>query len=86
MFTSSSNESGVLCGGMLRCVLWWRFGQDEVEDGRGRKQRKPEIFAKLVLAGALEKIVKASQLEIIELQHSVAELRCLSDKFTYCGY
>ena len=45
MFTSSSNESGDLCGGMLRCVVRWRFGQEEVDDGRGRKQRKPEIFA-----------------------------------------
>ena len=45
LFTSSSNESGDLCGGMLRCVVWWRFGQEEVEGGRGRKQRKPEIFA-----------------------------------------
>ncbi|KAL4652926.1 hypothetical protein ACB092_01G266600 [Castanea dentata] len=45
MFTSSSNESGDLCGGMLRFVVWWRFGQGEVEDGRGRKRRKLEIFA-----------------------------------------
>nr|POE59975.1 hypothetical protein CFP56_03570 [Quercus suber] len=30
---------------------------------------------KILQAGALEKIVKASQLEIIELQHSVGELR-----------
>lgn len=35
-------------------------------------------------AGALEKIVKASQLEIIELQHSVGELRyLLSFSFLY---
>ena len=37
MFTSSSNESDDLCGSMLWCVVWWRFRQEEVEDGRGRK-------------------------------------------------
>lgn len=30
-----------------------------------------------MLAGALEDVVKASQLEIIELQHTVSELRYL---------
>jgi len=45
MFTSTSNKSGDLCGGMLRWMVWWRFGQEEAEKGKGRKQRKPEIFA-----------------------------------------
>ena len=27
MFTSSTHSSGDLCGGELRCVVWWRFGQ-----------------------------------------------------------
>jgi len=36
-----------------------------------------QIFICFTQAGALEKIVKASQLEIIELQHSVGELRYL---------
>ena len=35
------------------------------------------ILSFLIQTGALEHIVKASQLEIIELQHSVDELRYL---------
>ena len=27
MFTSSTHSSGNLCGGELRCVVSWRFGQ-----------------------------------------------------------
>ena len=38
MFTSSSNESGDLCGGMLRCVVWWRFRQEEVAKGWKREE------------------------------------------------
>lgn len=34
-----------------------------------------DLFVYCTQAGALENIVKASQLEIIELQHSVEELR-----------
>ena len=45
MFTSPSNELGDLRGGILWCVVWWRFEQEEAEEGRGRKQRKYEIFA-----------------------------------------
>ncbi|XP_023925256.1 uncharacterized protein LOC112036659 [Quercus suber] len=51
-------------------------------DGKSRNDNvdamgteEDEIYT---LAGALEKIVKASQLEIIELQHSVGELRAES--------
>ena len=40
MFTSSTHSSGVLCGGVLQCVVWWRFRQ--AKDGRGRKQRFEE--------------------------------------------
>ena len=32
MFPSSTHSSGDLCGGELRCVVWWRFGQ--VKDGK----------------------------------------------------
>ena len=27
MFPSSTHSSGDLCGGELRCVVWWRLGQ-----------------------------------------------------------
>ena len=39
MFTSSINEFGDLCGSVRRCVVGWRFGQEEVE-----LQTAKEIF------------------------------------------
>ena len=27
LFLSSTHSSSELCGGKLRCVVWWRFGQ-----------------------------------------------------------
>ena len=33
MFPSSTHSSNDLCGGELRCVVWWRFGQAKMEDG-----------------------------------------------------
>ena len=37
MFTSSTHCSGDLCGGKLRFMMWWRFGQ--AKDGRGSFQK-----------------------------------------------
>ena len=33
IFISSPHSFGDLCGGELRCVVWWRFGQAKMEDG-----------------------------------------------------
>ncbi|KAF9677860.1 hypothetical protein SADUNF_Sadunf08G0151600 [Salix dunnii] len=53
------------------------LGDDKVSGDKGSslETESDEIYT---LAGALENIVKASQLEIIELQHSVEELRAES--------
>ena len=32
-FMFAAVSSGELCGGELRCVVWWRFGQVNMEEG-----------------------------------------------------
>ncbi|KAL9226385.1 hypothetical protein vseg_002205 [Gypsophila vaccaria] len=51
-----------------------KFGTSQSKDG-GQETKDDEIYA---LAGALENIIKEAQLQIIELQHSVDELRAES--------
>ena len=42
MFTSSTHSSDDLCGGVIRSVVWWRFGQAKDDTTQRRKQRFEE--------------------------------------------
>ena len=46
MKNSSTHSSGDLCGGELRCVVWWRFGQ--AKDGTARTFSAPAICVAVV--------------------------------------
>ncbi|KAJ6351538.1 hypothetical protein OIU78_007455 [Salix suchowensis] len=80
--SSKTNELfQVAENGLREAGIDFRFskvlGDDKVSGDKGSslETESDEIYT---LAGALENIVKASQLEIIELQHSVEELRAES--------
>uniref|UniRef100_A0A6N2LML5 Uncharacterized protein n=1 Tax=Salix viminalis TaxID=40686 RepID=A0A6N2LML5_SALVM len=80
--SSKTNELfQVAENGLREAGIDFRFskvlGDDKVsgDEGSSLETESDEIYT---LAGALENIVKASQLEIIELQHSVEELRAES--------
>ncbi|KAM7269500.1 hypothetical protein ACFE04_024997 [Oxalis oulophora] len=61
--------------GLREAGIDYTFSKVLGEDKADAHEMEDEIYT---LAGALEKIVKASQLEIIELQHSVEQLRAES--------
>ncbi|KAM7260564.1 hypothetical protein ACFE04_011237 [Oxalis oulophora] len=58
--------------GLREAGIDYTFSKVLGEDGGDAHEMEDEIYT---LAGALEKIVKASQLEIIGLRHSVEQLR-----------
>ncbi|KAF3962801.1 hypothetical protein CMV_012737 [Castanea mollissima] len=53
MFPSSTHSSGDLCGGELRCVVWWRFGQ--AKDGTAaRTLSSSELFCSVIRLAVVE--------------------------------
>ena len=58
MFPSSTHNFGDLCGGELRCVVWWRFGQakdgitpEEEAEGMTRTLSSSKSFCSSDLCG-----------------------------------
>ncbi|KAJ0077331.1 hypothetical protein Patl1_36178 [Pistacia atlantica] len=66
-------------GSLLRSALSKRITTGRVPASHNKAVLETEEDEIYTLAGALENIVKESQLEIIELQHSVEELRAESN-------
>ncbi|KAJ0010246.1 hypothetical protein Pint_34449 [Pistacia integerrima] len=66
-------------GSLLRSALSKRITTGKVPASHNKAVLETEEDEIYTLAGALENIVKESQLEIIELQHSVEELRAESN-------
>ena len=61
MFTSSTHSSGDLCGGVIRCVVWWRFRQakdgttpEEEPVGTARTRSSSKSFCSGDLCGSGE--------------------------------
>ena len=57
MFTSSTHSSGDLCGGVIRSLVWWRFGQakddttpeEEAEVWGSRGHDENSFFFEIIL-------------------------------------
>nr|POE61694.1 hypothetical protein CFP56_51900 [Quercus suber] len=62
MFPSSMHSSVDLCGGKLRCVVWWRFGQakdgttpEEEAEGTERTLSSSKSFCSGDLCGGVRR-------------------------------